>query len=97
MANGRLAASCSLLGTRKAHEPYTVKRLLMEITQRIHDGPDCYPWMEVFAWLPCRTVRGKWVWCRKIYKRRYWVVWGIGFHMEPHVEYGTLFDIIDYD
>ena len=69
----------------------------MEITQRIWDGPDCYPWMEVFAWLPVRTVSNKWVWCRKIYKRRYWVVWGQSFHMEPHVEYGELFDVIAED
>ena len=68
----------------------------MEITQRIWDGPDCYPWMQVFAWLPVRTIGGKIVWLKKIYKRKFWVVWGTGFHMEPQVEYGTLFDMIHH-
>jgi hypothetical protein len=69
----------------------------MEIKQRIHNGADCYPWTEVFAWLPRQTVSGKWVWLRKIYKRRFWVVWGTGFHMEPHVEYGTVFDMLTHE
>jgi hypothetical protein len=65
-------------------------------TQILTDGADCYPWRQVFAFWPVRTVGGKWVWLRRIYKRRFWVVWGTGFHMEPEVQYGTLFDIIDY-
>ena len=66
----------------------------MNITQRIYDGCDCYDWRQVFAIWPVKTVSGKYVWLRKIYKRKFWVVWGVSFHMEPHVEYGTLFDII---
>ena len=66
----------------------------MEITQRIHDGADCYPWRPVFALWPVRTIGGQWVWLRKIYKRKFWVVWGTGFHMEPEVEFGDLFDIL---
>lgn len=66
----------------------------MNITQRIYDGCDCYDWRQVFAIWPVKTVGGKYVWLRKIYKRKFWVVWGVSFHMEPHVEYGTLFDII---
>jgi hypothetical protein len=69
----------------------------MEITQRIHDGPDCYPWREVFALLPVKTISGKYVWLRKVYKQRYWAVWGASFHMEPHVEYAELLDILAYD
>jgi hypothetical protein len=76
---------------------WNLSRRGMEITQRIWDGPDCYNWREVFAWLPCQTISGKRVWLRKIYKRRFWVVWGTGFHMEPHVEYGTLFDMITHE
>ena len=68
----------------------------MEMT-RIYDGADCYPWREVFAWLPVVTIGGKRVWMKKVYKRRLWVVWGTGFHMEPQVEYGTLFDVINYE
>lgn len=66
----------------------------MEITDRIWTGPDCYYWREVFAYLPVQTISGKYVWLRKIYKRRYWAVWGQSFHMEPQVEYGELFDVL---
>lgn len=66
----------------------------MEITQRIHDGADCYPWTRTFVIWPRRTITGKplfWEWA---YKRRLWIVWGTGFHMEPHVEYATMFEIL---
>lgn len=76
---------------------YNLDRRKMVVTQRIWDGPDCYHWREVFAYWPVQTISGKYVWLRKIYKRRYWAVWGTGFHMEPHVEYGTLFDMINYE
>lgn len=67
----------------------------MEITQRIFDGADCYPWREVFAWWPVRVNNGQYIWLQKVYKRRFWVVWGQSFHMEPHVEYAaSLFDIL---
>lgn len=65
----------------------------MEVT-RIHNGADCYPWREVFAFWPVKTIGGKYIWFKKVYKRKFWAVWGNGFHMEPEVEYGTLFDII---
>lgn len=66
----------------------------VEITQRLWDGPDCYNWRETFAFLPVKTISGKRVWLKKVYVRRCWVVWGQSFHMEPHVEYGTFFDVI---
>ncbi len=69
----------------------------MEITQRIYDGCDCYPWREVRAWWPVKTVAGRYVWGRKLYKRKFWAVWGNGFHMEPEVEYAEMFDILNYD
>ena len=65
----------------------------LEITQRIYDGCDCYPWMKTFAFLPKRTISGKTIWLKTIYKRKFWAVWGTGFHMEPEVEYAELFDI----
>lgn len=65
--------------------------------QRLEGGVDCYPWREVFAWLPVQTISGKYVWLRKIYKRRFWLIWGTGFHMEPIVEYGELFDVLAED
>lgn len=63
----------------------------------IEDGADCYPWREVFAWRPVETVKGKRIWWQKIYKRKVWVVWGTGFHMEPEVQYAELFDILTYE
>lgn len=60
----------------------------------IKDGADCYPWREVFAWWPVKTITGQRVWGVKIHKRRVWVVWGTGFHMEPEVQYATLFEIL---
>lgn len=60
----------------------------------ITDGADCYPWREVYAWLPVKTVSGKYVWRTKVFKRKVWVVWGTGFHMEPAVQYATAFDLI---
>lgn len=66
----------------------------MKITQIITDGVDCYPWHEVYAWLPVKTISGKYVWRTKVFKRKVWVVWGTGFHMEPTVQYATAFDLI---
>lgn len=76
---------------------WNLDRRGVEITQRIFNGPDCYHWMQVFAFLPVKTISGKYVWLRKIYKQRFWVVWGTGFHMEPHVEYADIFEILNYD
>lgn len=64
------------------------------MTIRIHNGVDCYPWREVFAWWPVKTITGKYVWCKKVYKQRFWAVRGAGFHMEPEVEYATLFELL---
>lgn len=62
---------------------------------RIHDGPDCYPWRACYAWLPVKTVMGKYVWRQRIFKRRVWVAYGdTAFHMEPEVEYATAFDLL---
>lgn len=59
------------------------------------DGAGCYPWKETFVWWPwTTTITGKRVWWKKVYKRRVWVVWGNGFHMEPETQYATLFEIL---
>jgi len=63
----------------------------------ITDGCDCYPWHEVLAWWPVKTVSGERVWGERIFKRKVWVVWGTGFHMEPLTQYATAFDLITYD
>lgn len=62
----------------------------------IENGCDCYPWHEVFAWWPVKTVSGKRIWWKKVFKRKVWIVWGTGFHMEPETQYGTAFDILTY-
>lgn len=69
----------------------------MNVTQIITDGADCYPWREVYAWWPVKTVNNEYVWREKVFKRKVWVVWGSGFHMEPHVQYATVFDLITID
>lgn len=66
----------------------------MKVTQIITDGADCYPWREVYAWWPVKTISGKHVWRQKIYKRKVWIVWGTGFHMEPETQYAELFEIL---
>ena len=71
------------------------KKRKMEYTI-ITDGADCYPWHEVFVWWPwVTTISGKRVWWKKVYKRKVWVVWGTGFHMEPETQYATAFDLLD--
>lgn len=60
----------------------------------ITNGVDCYPWKEHFAWWPVKTITGLRAWGVKIYKRKVWVVWGTGFHMEPHIQYATLFEVL---
>jgi len=66
---------------------------LMEQTI-ITDGADCYPWHEYFAILPRKTIGGKRVFWERAYRRKVWVVWGTGFHMEPEVQYANLFEIL---
>lgn len=66
----------------------------MEITQRIHNWPDCYPWRKTFLLIPRRSITGQELWMTVAYKRRYWAVWGTGYHYEPHVEYATMFEIL---
>lgn len=63
----------------------------------ITDGAGCYPWTPHFAWLPVKTITGQRAWGVKLYRRRVWIVWGTGFHMEPETQYATLFDILNHD
>jgi hypothetical protein len=63
----------------------------------ITDGADCYPWHEYFAILPRNTVGGTRIFWEKAYKRKVWVVWGTGFHMEPETQHATLFELLTYD
>lgn len=60
----------------------------------ITDGAGCYTWRETFTIFPRKTITGKRVFWEKVYKRRVWVVWGTGFHMELVTQFGTLFDIL---
>jgi len=60
----------------------------------ITDGAGCYPWRETFVIWPRKSITGKRLFWQKVFKRRVWVVWGTGFHMEPEVEYATAFDMI---
>lgn len=60
----------------------------------ITDGAGCYPWTETFIWWPQKSISGKRLWWTKAWRRRVWIVWGTGFHMEPEVQYATAFDMI---
>lgn len=62
----------------------------------ITDGADCYPWIETFVIWPRRSISGAPLFWTKAYKRRVWVVWGTGFHMEPETQYATLFDLLTH-
>lgn len=65
----------------------------MEMTV-IKDGAGCYPWTKTFVIWPKKSITGKRLCWKQVYKRRVWVVWGTGFHMEPEVQYATLFEIL---
>ena len=65
--------------------------------QIITDGADCYPWTETFVIWPRKSVSGSPLFWTKAYKRKVWVVWGTGFHMEPETQYATAFDLLTYD
>ena len=69
----------------------------MQRTQIITNGADCYPWIETFVIWPRRSVGGTPLFFTKAYKRKVWVVWGTGFHMEPETQYATAFDLLVYD
>jgi hypothetical protein len=62
----------------------------------ITDGADCYPWMETFVIWPRRSISDTPLFWTKAYKRKVWVVWGTGFHMEPETQYATLFDLLTH-
>ena len=60
----------------------------------ITDGAGCYPWTETFVMWPRKTITGTGLFWEKAYKRRVWIVWGTGFHMEPETQYATLFELL---
>lgn len=70
---------------------------VLNITKIIENGADCYPWREVYAWWPVKTISGQRIWRERVFKRRVWLVWGASFHMEPEVQYATLFDLLTVD
>jgi hypothetical protein len=43
---------------------------------------------------PRKSISGKLIWWEKAFRRRVWVVWGTGFHMEPETQYATFFDLL---
>lgn len=51
-----------------------------------------HDWWKSFALLPHKTVSGRYVWLRPIYKRVVWMY--TGFVDEPVTQYGDMFDIL---
>ena len=77
---------------------WNLERRKMDIVSGyITDGADCYPWTETFVIWPRRSIGGAPLFWTKAYKRKVWALWGSGFHMEPEVQYATLFDLLTYD
>ena len=72
---------------------WNIDNATMEYTI-ITDGADCYPWREVYAWWPVKTITKQRIWRERVFKRKVWVVWGTGFHMEPEVQYATFFELL---
>jgi hypothetical protein len=70
-------------------------KVYMEYTI-IKDGADCYPWRETFVMWPRKSITGKRLFWEKAYKRKVWVVWGTGFHMEPETQYADVFEVLTY-
>ena len=62
----------------------------------ITDGADTYPWTECFFWWPVKTIGGENRFWEKGYKRKVWIAYGTGFHMEPAMQYATLFEFLKY-
>ena len=63
----------------------------------ITNGPDCYPWTKTFVIWPRKSITGKSLFWTTAYKRRVWTTANSfhGFHMEPEVQYATLFDLLE--
>jgi hypothetical protein len=75
-----------LQGYKKSKMEYTI----------IKNGAGCYPWMETFVVWPRKSITGKKLFWAKVFKRKVWVVWGTGFHMEPETQYATLFELLSH-
>jgi len=74
-----------------------IERLYRLKRNIITDGCGTYPWKQVFVWWPKISISGQRLfWC-KAYKRKVWVVWGTSFHMEPEVQYATVFEILSHN
>jgi hypothetical protein len=52
------------------------------------------PWTQMFVVWPRRTLGGRWVWLRQIYRRRVWRSWVVDL---PSTEFGDLFDVLKAD
>ena len=72
----------------------------MIIRDRFFNTPDSYKWRKTYAWLPVKTISGKMVWLREIYKQKFWasidgkITWGGNYQLHYMVEYAEFFDII---
>jgi hypothetical protein len=61
----------------------------------------CYNWQPYYSIIPRKTITGKWVWKRKIYKRKVRFIFAsylFPLDMSPIkdiVQYGTIFDVLN--
>jgi hypothetical protein len=61
----------------------------------INNAPDCFPWTKCFVILPRRSITGKLLFFKWVYKRKVWIIWGRGFHTVPEVQYANIFEILE--
>jgi hypothetical protein len=59
----------------------------------ITDAIGTYNWRPHYAWFPVKTVRGKWIWLKPIYKRVARFCYPAAIYKDI-VQYGTSFDIL---
>ena len=68
---------------------------------RYFEGPDCYRWRKVFAFLPVRTISGRYVWFDKVYKQKFYSrgnkICQDNYSLRQFVEYAEIFDLLKLD
>ena len=70
-------------------------QLLNDIYKTLNTGDVIsieHDWVSKFVLFPHKTIRGKYVWLKRVYMRRVWVY--TGFIDEPETQYAELFDIL---
>jgi hypothetical protein len=79
---GHIVPGIVMVGTKRGRSMF----------DRSYDHAGCYHWRKSFALWPVKTIKGKWVWLRKIYKQKFYSTW---WDDVPTIEYAELFDVLN--